>query len=77
MAKTSETVREILEREIRAKGHDGLFNADADCACLVGDLMPCDGIQAECMTGVKGPCGDDCGEHEWHICRVREARDAD
>ena len=70
MAKTSETVLEILEREIRAKEHDGLFNAAADCACEAGDLVPCVGIQAECMTGVMAPC--DCGEHAWHICRVKE-----
>lgn len=61
----AENVKEIMERWLRVRDYDGLFNGDADCACLVSDLRPCDGDISACVPGYKAPC--DCGEHNFHI----------
>ena len=47
------------------RGFDGLYNP-GECACLADDLYPC-GERGECYPGVKKPCPEDCGEHDWHI----------
>lgn len=31
-------VKEIVEAHLKAHGYDGLWNADGECACKVGDL---------------------------------------
>lgn len=58
-------VKAIVRLYLTANGFDGLFNGDADCACLTDDLEPCGGMSSQCAAGYKAPC--DCGEHDWHI----------
>lgn len=45
------TVRDMIEAELRRCGFDGLFNED--CACLIGDLAPCDENPLDCQAGYK------------------------
>jgi len=62
----SPTMEEIVSEWLTAHGFDGLFNPDAgDCACLVGDLFPCDSPNENCKVGYKVPCncGEKCGFH--------------
>lgn len=65
------TVKLIVSDWLKANGFDGLFNPDAACACLAGDLAPCGNIHKECHAGrrvnyAQGecPCGESC---DWHI----------
>lgn len=66
------TVKKIIERYLRENGYDGLTDAFGDCACFIGDLMPCESTIADCIAGHKVPCpgpeecdlGSDC---QWHI----------
>lgn len=51
---------------LTARGFDGLWNSDGDCACKVDDLYPC-GERDNCKPGVLKPCPPDCAEHDWHI----------
>ena len=64
------TLRQMVEESLRAGGFDGLWNANAECACKRGDLFPCGEPGAECMAGYEQPC--DCGEHNFHISPQRE-----
>ena len=66
------TVKEIIENWLVNWGYDGLFDEDCDCACLVGDLQPCDGGMMNCQAGYKIPCPPDCGGHDYHIAAERE-----
>lgn len=61
------TVAEIIREYLKEKGYDGLFNSDAECACLVSDLCPgCGCPYDECEPGYRKEC--DCGEgHGFHI----------
>jgi hypothetical protein len=44
--------------------YDGLYS-DQECACVLGDLMPCGTPSPDCAAGYKQPC--DCGDHDWHV----------
>ncbi len=57
----------IVRDYLIAHDHDGLFNRDAECACLRDDLAPCGAIGGDCELGQRVPC--DCGDHDWHIER--------
>jgi hypothetical protein len=57
-------VREYLERP----GYHGLYNGDAECACLLKDLSACENLSADCTAGWMAPC--DCGAHAWHLTSV-------
>jgi hypothetical protein len=63
----AKTVRLILEDAIKAVGADGVFNADAQCACLVGDLAPCDQMGLDCQIGYRRICS--CGD--WFLVADR------
>jgi len=43
----------IVEQHLTANGYDGLFNSDADCACVTSDLAPCGQIGHDCRAGYK------------------------
>jgi hypothetical protein len=61
------TVKDIVVLHLKANGFDGLTESVGDCACEVGDLMPCnsEGIDY-CQPGYRVPC--ECGEgHQFHI----------
>jgi hypothetical protein len=61
---------------LKQNGYDGLYNIEADnCACLLDDLAPCDGISDECTAGYKEICIDkncdiDCTG--WHIAKRKK-----
>ena len=50
------TVEEIVRGWLRERGYDGLANPDIDCACLLGDLMPCGGRVGGCRPGYRVAC---------------------
>ena len=54
-------VKQIVEGWLTANGYNGLYVA-GECACRVGDLMPCDGICDSCEAGVfcECHCPEDC-----------------
>ena len=57
------TVRDIVRNYLGRYCYDGLFNADAECACPLDDLMPCDCESIEyCEAGHLAKCaeGDQC-----------------
>lgn len=62
-------IQRIVEDWLKAHEYEGLYSASEDCACVMGDLMPCCGEwgwPTECRPGVKVPC--DCGEGcEFHV----------
>lgn len=45
------TLIQIIEEGLRKNGYDGLFIEDG-CACRVGDLCPCGGLNEGCSPGV-------------------------
>lgn len=61
------TVGGMVEAYLRAEHYEGLFNADGECACLVGDLSPARCMVEECCAGILVPCPQECGDHAWHI----------
>jgi len=38
---TNQTLQQIVERDLKARGLAGLKSRGGSCACRVGDLMPC------------------------------------
>ena len=75
MKKTADEIdlRELVTATLQFLKYDGLFNARAECACLIDDLMPCRDPGVSCSPGYKhtGPydgCEDGGGcEHDWHV----------
>jgi len=70
----------LVRQALLEGGYDGLFNCDANCACLVEDLMPCHEPGMFCEAGFRQPCNGTCdeGECEFHVCRTpRREADAD
>ena len=57
-------------RQLLKAGYDGLYFA-GECACKVDDLYPCGERQDECEPGYLQPCPSECGEHRWHIGKVK------
>jgi len=47
-------VKQITEQFLHATGFDGLTEMNGECACLVGDLMPCQSEDImNCKAGYK------------------------
>jgi len=61
------TVRSIVRAFLVSAGYDGLCHRDAECACELADLFPCESEGVEqCQPGYRTPCN--CGEgHGFHI----------
>ncbi len=63
--------KEILKAWLTERGYDGLWNGSEECACLVGNLAPCEGDPGNCEPGYKvtcsGPRCDFCRESGWHM----------
>ena len=59
------TVKEIVEKFLREKGYDGLYNDDIECGCHLGDLIPCqsEGIEY-CKAGKLVPCDGTCEDSD-------------
>ena len=49
-------VKEMVAEWLKQNGYDGLYNEDGDCACLIDDLVPCDGPCDNCLSGYKHKC---------------------
>jgi hypothetical protein len=48
------TVKDILESYLAEHGYDGLYNIEAECGCISGDLAPCDSMHLDdCCPGYK------------------------
>ena len=48
--------REIVRDWLKRGGYDGL--CAYDCGCGLDDLMPCDGLVAECVPAYRGKLED-------------------
>ena len=47
-------VKQITEQYLIANGYDGLGEVNGECACEVGDLMPCQSEDVmRCRAGYK------------------------
>lgn len=68
-------VQDIVLVYLEAHGYDGLFCADADCACRLGDLAPCGDLCGLCEPGYLAPGGE--GGEEWRIVRKQTTAIAD
>lgn len=55
----------VIQSALAERGYDGLYNIDAECACLANDLAPCDMPSLDCRLGHRAPC--DCGDHDFHV----------
>lgn len=64
-------VIEIVKSALIKSGHDGLYNEDAQCACLIDDLRPCGEDFSTCKPGYKrqGPVGY---EYDWTVNDSKE-----
>jgi hypothetical protein len=52
---TNPDVKALLVEVLRAQGFDGLWSDGGGCACIVDDLVPCDGPCHECQAGYLLP----------------------
>jgi len=63
--------KEILKAWLTERGYDGLWNSEQECACLLGDLAPCESDPGNCEPGYKVTCVhprcDFCRESGWHM----------
>jgi hypothetical protein len=66
-------LRDLVEFALEANGFDGLFNTDSNCACRLGDLIPCGEVSLWCGAGYQAPCDGTCedGKCDFHIVRVK------
>lgn len=63
-------VREMLEKSLRENGFDGLVHEEGECACQIGELVPCESDFTSCHPGYKVACqcGNGC---DFHITETR------
>lgn len=62
-----ENVIDIVKESLIESGHDGLFNTDMDCACLLDDLQPCGENFAQCRPGYKHVPEQPEYSYDWHV----------
>lgn len=55
---TTPTATDLLSMALISHGYHGLFNARANCACELDDLMPCGVEPGECRAGWRHPDAD-------------------
>ena len=53
------TVIKIVEAHLHAIGADGLVCSAAGCACVLGELAPCEDNIGRCQPGWRGALRDD------------------
>lgn len=66
----------IIEKYLVDNGFDGLYKS-GDCACEVGDLIPCDDDCSGCEPGYKqapDPDDPDFGDYDWIIASNKPAK---
>ena len=61
------TGKDIIRKHLGENGYDGLFCAEAGCACEKEDLFPCGSAPDTCEPGYKKDCACEDQEHGWHI----------
>lgn len=50
-------VKELVIKQLKSDGYDGLFDSEYECACLIDDIMPCDEFSSQrCEAGYKTEC---------------------
>jgi hypothetical protein len=47
------TIFDLVTQHLTQNGFDGLYNSWCDCACKIGDIAPCQGIQPDCKPGYR------------------------
>lgn len=52
------TTKEIIENWLKENGYDGIYSP-GECACKIGDLMPCGTDASECEPGYQHPGDED------------------
>ena len=52
-------LHEIVEEWLKQNGFGGLCNADFECGCRIGDLMPCGEPHEDCCAGYLSKSADD------------------
>ena len=65
------TIQELINEVLKERGYDGLFCPDADCACEVDHLFPCDQICIDAEPGYKVPSDGGDVERDWMIVREK------
>jgi hypothetical protein len=65
-------VHEILEQAIREAGGQGLCNPELDCACNIGDLVPCESDPSFCQIGFSVRCSK-CGQVWYYATRKEDS----
>ncbi len=60
-------VIDIVRKALIESGHDGLFNENAECACLVDDLQPCGDDFSQCQPGYKHVPENPDSESDWEV----------
>ncbi len=63
-------LKELTTSWLIERGFEGLFGPD-DCACVLADLMPCEGPSPLCRAGYRASCPADCGGHDFHVQEAR------
>jgi hypothetical protein len=66
-------VREMIKKQLRLLGADGLGLCNRGCGCCMddSDWPPCDGIQPDCVAAVKRLCR--CGD--WFMAPLGSTQD--
>lgn len=67
-------VKEILREWLEEHGYDGLRTDDAECGCLLDNLLVCDAPCDSCQPGYRGP--DPSGESDCLVYLSREDAEA-
>lgn len=55
-------IKEIVEDYLKKNGFDGLYDADENCGCFIGELFTCGQPQEKCIPGYKAICQKKCNE---------------
>lgn len=63
---------EIVKAHLVAQGFDGLVQADADCGCLLDDLVPCGEDCSSCEPAYRG-MDLDGNPGDWAMYRTKAA----
>ena len=66
---------EIVRQYLIANGYDGLVDKEAECSCMLDDLMPCFGDAfTTCEAGHKLDCPEEYAD-EYEFCIKAGKRD--
>jgi hypothetical protein len=64
----------MIEKYLKDNGYDGLYNSELECACLSGDLIPCNSDPGGCKPGYRTDC--DCSNGcSFHVSALEAIND--